>query len=83
MAVDAHSGPSPPAGARKPRARTSDILPLAEVAEYLQISMKTAYRMARSGDLPAFKAGKQWRVARAELGAWVARRSAESGEQAK
>ena len=61
----------------------SDILPLAEVAEYLQISMKTAYRMARSGDLPAFKAGKQWRVARAELGAWVARRSGESGEQTK
>ena len=61
----------------------SDILPLAEVAAYLQISMKTAYRMARSGDLPAFKAGKQWRVRRAELGAWVARRSRESRGQAK
>ena len=61
----------------------SDILPLAEVADYLQISLKTAYRMARSGNLPGFKAGKQWRVARAELGAWVARRSQESRGQTK
>ena len=83
MAVGVRSSPSAPTDARKPRARLGEILTLSEVAEYLKVSMKTAYGMARSGDLPAFKAGKHWRVPRAELGAWVARRSQESREQSK
>ena len=83
MAVGARSSPSAPPDARRPRAGLGEILTLAEVAEYLKISMKTAYGMARSDDFPAFKAGKHWRVPRAELGAWVARRSQRSRGQAE
>ena len=60
-------------------ARSEEILTLDEVAEYLKIPKKTVYKMSRSGDLPAFKAGKHWRVPRAELGAWIARKLPGSG----
>ena len=65
------------------RSQLGEILTLDEVAGYLKISKKTAYRIVRSGDLSAFKAGKHWRVRRAELGRWIAKRSLESGGQAK
>ena len=60
-----------------------EILTLSEVAEYLKIPKKTAYKVVRSGDLRAFKAGKHWRVQRAELGAWIARQSTGDGGQAE
>ena len=60
-----------------------EILTPDEVAAYLKISKKTVYKLVRSGVLPAFKAGKHWRVPRADLGAWIARRSSESVGRAK
>ena len=60
-----------------------EILTLSEVAEYLKIPKKTAYKVVRSGDLRAFKAGKHWRVQRAELGAWIARQSTGDRGQAE
>jgi excisionase family DNA binding protein len=54
----------------------SEVLTLEEVATYLRVSRKTTYRMARSGDLPAFKAANHWRVRRAELVGWIARQMA-------
>ena len=83
MPVGARSSPSAPTDAPMSRPQLGEILTLAEVAEHLKISKKTAYKMARSGDLPAFKAGKHWRVPQAELGAWIARRSLGDGRQAK
>ena len=61
-----------PVGALDTPSQLSEILTLAEVAEYLRISKKTAYKIAKSGNLRAFKAGKHWRVRRVELGAWIA-----------
>ena len=49
------------------------VLRLEEVANYLRLSRKTVYRMARSGKLPAFKAANHWRVQRADLEAWIKR----------
>ena len=60
-----------------------EILTLSEVAEYLKIPRKTAYKVVKSGDLRAFKAGKHWRVQRAELGAWIARQSTGDGGRAE
>ena len=51
----------------------AEVLTLEEVANYLRLSTKTAYRMARSGELPVFKAGNHWRVRRAELEGWISR----------
>ena len=83
MPVGARFSTSAPTDATTSRPPLGEILTLAEVAEYLKISKKTAYKMARSGDLPAFKAGKHWRVPQAELGAWIARRSLGDGRQAR
>lgn len=60
-----------------------EILTLSDVAEYLKIPRKTAYKVVKSGDLRAFKAGKHWRVQRAELGAWIARQSTGDGGRAE
>ena len=38
-----------------------------EVMELLAIGKNTFYRMVQSGELPAFRVGKQWRVKRAVL----------------
>jgi len=76
MPVGSRSGPF-----QEPPSRLGEILTLAEVAEYLRIPKKTAYKMVQSGDLTAFKAGKHWRVRRAELGGWIARRSVGGGGQ--
>ena len=83
MPVGSRFSPPVPTGVPEPLSRLGEILTLAEVAEYLRIPKKTAYKMVRSGDLTAFKAGKHWRVLRAELGAWIARRSVGGGRQAK
>ena len=63
------------------RSLVGEILTLAEVAEYLKISKKTAYKMARSGDLPAFKAGKHWRVLGTEFASWIDDQRVRSREQ--
>jgi len=52
-----------------------EVLTLEEVAEYLRLSKKTVYKMARSGELPAFKAGNHWRLKRPELDEWIRRRT--------
>lgn len=68
---------------RASSAALGEILTLSEVAEYLKIPKKTAYKVVKSGDLRAFKAGKHWRVQRAELGAWIARQSTGDGGRAE
>ena len=50
----------------------ADILTVTEVAEYLRIPQKTAYQLVRSGELPAFKAGRHWRVTREAVGTYIA-----------
>lgn len=44
-----------------------DLLTIAEAAEYLRLSKRTTWRWCRSGRLPAFKIGHQWRIAKADL----------------
>ncbi len=53
----------------------TEVLTLAEVAGYLRLSKKTIYKMARRGELPAFKAGNHWRLKRPELEEWIRRRT--------
>ena len=51
-----------------------DILTLDEVAAYLKAGKRTVYRLAASGEIPAFKLGGTWRFRRAELDQWIASR---------
>lgn len=51
------------------------IMTIDEVAEYLDLHPLTVRRLARDGEIPAFKVGRQWRVKRAILDRWLAEES--------
>lgn len=57
-------------------------LQLADVAAELNVSDSQVYHMVRSGELPAIKVGGrgQWRVERARLEEYIARKYAETAE---
>lgn len=42
-----------------------------DVQRELAIGKNTFYRLVRSGQLPAFRIGKLWRVRRTDLMAWL------------
>ncbi|HPP10977.1 MAG TPA: helix-turn-helix domain-containing protein [Defluviitoga tunisiensis] len=46
-------------------------LTLEQIAEYLQMSGSSIYKMAQSGKIPAYKVGKQWRFKKEEIDKWV------------
>lgn len=50
---------------------TDEILTLKEVAEYLKLAEKTAYRLAADGKLPGFKVGGSWRFKREDVHSWI------------
>ena len=52
-----------------------DMMTIAEVAKYLKLHELTVRRLAREGELPAFKVGRQWRIKRDLLETWIADRS--------
>lgn len=47
------------------------VLTLKQVAEYLQLAEKTAYRLAAEKKLPGFKVGGSWRFKRHDLEQWI------------
>ncbi|MBU2877073.1 methylation-associated defense system helix-turn-helix domain-containing protein MAD1 [Aliiglaciecola lipolytica] len=47
------------------------ILTLKEVAEYLKLTEKTAYRLAADKKLPGFKVGGSWRFKKEDLEKWI------------
>jgi len=50
---------------------TDEILTLKEVAEYLKLAEKTAYRLAAEGKLPGFKVGGSWRFKKEDIESWI------------
>ena len=49
----------------------SDVMTIKEVAEYLKLAEKTAYRLAAEGKIPGFKVGASWRFRRSEIDRWI------------
>lgn len=45
----------------------SEVLTVQEVADYLRIDIRTVYRLAKRGDIPCIKIGRQWRFNREEI----------------
>lgn len=45
----------------------SEVLTVQEVADYLRIDIRTVYRLAKRGDIPCIKIGRQWRFNRDEI----------------
>lgn len=50
---------------------TSDIMTIKEVASYLKLTEKTAYRLAGDGKIPGFKVGASWRFRKSEIDRWI------------
>jgi len=46
-------------------------LTLEQIAEYLQMSTSSIYKMAQAGKIPAYKVGRQWRFKKDEVDRWV------------
>jgi excisionase family DNA binding protein len=42
-----------------------------DVARLLQLGRETTYALIRSGDIPAVRIGRQWRVIRTALARWA------------
>ena len=49
------------------------IMTIEEVARYLSLHELTVRRLARDGEIPAFKIGRQWRVKKDLLDRWIER----------
>lgn len=49
----------------------TDIMTIREVADYLKLTEKTAYRRTAEGKIPGFKVGGSWRFKRSELEDWI------------
>ena len=52
-----------------------DILKVRDAAALLGVHIETIRRMARKGDIPAFKIGKDWRFRRTALFKWIEKTS--------
>ena len=50
---------------------SDEIMIISDVARYLKITEKTAYRLVSEGKIPGFKVGGSWRFNRAEILAWA------------
>lgn len=50
---------------------TDEIMTLKEVADYLKLAEKTAYRLAAEGKLPGFKVGGSWRFKKEDILQWI------------
>ena len=60
-----------------------DIMTVKELADYLKIAEKTAYRFASEGKVPGFKVGSAWRFKKEEIDAWIKRQSEAATGQSK
>jgi excisionase family DNA binding protein len=50
---------------------TEGFLTTEEVLAYLQVNLRTVYRLIDAGKLPAVRVGRQWRFRRRDIDAWL------------
>ena len=49
----------------------NEIITVKELAEYLKIAEKTAYRFVLEKKIPGFKVGAAWRFRKKEIDNWI------------
>jgi len=57
-----------------------DLLTTRQLAEYLQLSERSVYRLLERGELPAARVGGQWRFRKSAVDAWLAQGGAATSE---
>ena len=60
---------------------SDEIMTLKDVAAYLKLAEKTAYRLAANHELPGFKVGGSWRFRKDDLLNWIDSQSEVNGEK--
>ena len=53
-----------------------------EVLEYLQVNLRTVYRLIKAGKIPAIRVGRQWRFRKRDIDAWLESQRPRSGRPA-
>ncbi len=71
LLADSSIFPYPPNSLNIGYIMSDEILTLKEVAEYLKLAEKTAYRLASEGKLPGFKVGGSWRFKSEDVEKWI------------
>ncbi len=49
-----------------------------EVLAYLQVNLRTVYRLIKAGKIPAVRVGRQWRFRKTDIDAWLERERSHS-----
>src|SRR5438067_2421531 len=52
-----------------------------EVLEYLQVNLRTVYRLIKAGKIPAVRVGRQWRFRKRDIDAWLDSQRPRGGRQ--
>lgn len=50
---------------------TDEPLNIKQLADLLQVSERTVYRLANSGEIPGFRVGNSWRFKRSRVEEWM------------
>ena len=53
-----------------------------EVLAYLQVNLRTVYRLIKAGKIPAVRVGRQWRFRKGDIDAWLDSQRPRSGRAA-
>ena len=53
------------------RSSVGGFLTTDEVLSFLKVKSRTLYRLIKAGELPAVRVGRQWRIRRTDLDAWL------------
>ncbi|HET7698143.1 MAG TPA: response regulator [Vicinamibacterales bacterium] len=53
-----------------------------EVLEYLQVNLRTVYRLIKAGKIPAIRVGRQWRFRKRDIDAWLESQRPRGGRSA-
>ena len=54
-----------------------------EVLEYLQVNLRTVYRLIKAGKIPAVRVGRQWRFRKRDIDAWLDSQRPRGGSAAR
>ena len=52
-----------------------------EVLEYLQVNLRTVYRLIKAGKIPAVRVGRQWRFRKRDIDAWLDTQRPRAGDR--
>jgi excisionase family DNA binding protein len=50
-----------------------------EVLEYLQVNLRTVYRLIKAGKIPAVRVGRQWRFRKRDIDGWLENQRSRQG----